>query len=163
MPAHGKAAVENDVSFPRHARGAPSCVCRRRCCPPPAPSLGRREPVCRRLEHRRSASRSRFATHGVLINPPGEQPTADERGHLRRRFPFQLSSRRSRDTLLGLTPRQPDLHRQLDAMLAQPEYPVAEVDCGEGGSDLRAARRPASRRRSTAIATSAAVEQLIPI
>jgi hypothetical protein len=36
--------------------------------------------------------------------------------------------------LLGLTRQQPDLNRKLNTMLRQPEYPVAEVNCGEGYS-----------------------------
>jgi hypothetical protein len=42
--------------------------------------------------------------------------------------------RKSRDALLGLTPQQPDLRKKLAALLVQPEYPVAELACGAGGS-----------------------------
>lgn len=42
--------------------------------------------------------------------------------------------RKTREALLGLTPQQPDLRKKLAALLVQPEYPVAELACGAGGS-----------------------------
>lgn len=40
----------------------------------------------------------------------------------------------SRDALLGLTPRQPDLKNRLTRLLARADYPVAQMTCGEGAS-----------------------------
>ena len=42
--------------------------------------------------------------------------------------------RKSRDALLGLITRQPDLRNRLATMLRQPDYAVAELSCGEGDS-----------------------------
>jgi hypothetical protein len=41
---------------------------------------------------------------------------------------------KSRDALLALTPQQPDLQRRIAAQLQRPDYPVAELACGDGGT-----------------------------
>jgi hypothetical protein len=40
--------------------------------------------------------------------------------------------RKSRDALLALVPRQPDVRRRLAALLPAPDYPVAELRCDSG-------------------------------
>ena len=42
--------------------------------------------------------------------------------------------RKSREALIGLAPRQPDLRGKLASLLVQPDYPVAELACGAGDS-----------------------------
>ena len=49
------------------------------------------------------------------------------------RFHFDYN-RKSRDALLALTPQQPELRLRLAAQLAGPEYSVAELTCGDGGT-----------------------------
>jgi len=43
-------------------------------------------------------------------------------------------SREPRGSLIGLAVRQPDLQRKLADQLNRPDYAVAEVTCGEGGT-----------------------------
>ena len=74
-----------------------------------------------------------FRDDGVLITLPGQQPTPMTAQTCEGDFRFSYKSR-TREMLLGLTSRQPDLNRKLTAMLVRPEYPVAEVNCGEGYS-----------------------------
>jgi len=54
-------------------------------------------------------------------------------GNLRRRFRFGYA-RRSRDALIALAPEQPDLRSRLTLLLVRPDYPVAELGCGDGGT-----------------------------
>ncbi len=42
--------------------------------------------------------------------------------------------RKSREALIGLAPHQPDLRGKLASLLVRPDYPVAELGCGEGDS-----------------------------
>ena len=74
-----------------------------------------------------------FRPDTIVVNPPGVGPTAMARETCSNAFSFDYR-RMSRDALLGLTPQQPDLRRRLAARLLQPEYPVAELTCGEGNS-----------------------------
>jgi hypothetical protein len=74
-----------------------------------------------------------FRDDTVVMRPPGEPPTPLSAASCDGRFRFGYT-RRSRDALLALTPRQADLRRRLADMLAQPDYPVAELACGEGGT-----------------------------
>ena len=41
-------------------------------------------------------------------------------------------ARRNREALIALAPGQPDLRSRLTLMLVRPDYPVAELGCGEG-------------------------------
>ncbi len=81
-----------------------------------------------------SISRSRFATTPVVLNLAECVADRDER---RRscggtfRFGY---GRESREALIGLAPHQPDLTGKLASLLAAPDYPVAELTCGEGAS-----------------------------
>lgn len=74
-----------------------------------------------------------FRDNTVVINPPDVPPTAMSAQSCDGAFSFGYAHR-GRDALLGLTPQQPDLRRKLEAMLVRPDYPVAELTCGEGKS-----------------------------
>ena len=74
-----------------------------------------------------------FRDDTVIVNPPNEPPTPLSAAACDGTFGFAYE-RRSRDALLALAPLQPDVRRSLDQLLRQPEYPVAELRCGEGGT-----------------------------
>jgi hypothetical protein len=74
-----------------------------------------------------------FQDNGILITMPGQPPTPMSAATCDGDFRFGYKVR-TRDMLLGLTSHQPDLQRKLNAMFNRPEYPVAEVNCGEGYS-----------------------------
>ena len=69
----------------------------------------------------------------VVMQPAGAAPTPMAADSCDGVFRFGYAQR-SRDALLGLTPRQPDLKRRLSSMLVKADYPVAELNCGEGAS-----------------------------
>ena len=74
-----------------------------------------------------------FREDTVVQQPAGGPPTALSAATCDGKFRFGYA-RRSRDALLALAPRQPDLRSRLAQMLARPDYPVAELGCGEGGT-----------------------------
>jgi hypothetical protein len=74
-----------------------------------------------------------FRDDTVVFNPPGEKPTPLGAETCSGKFRFAYS-RQTRDALLALAGRQADLRRRLTGLLVQPEYPVAEMTCGEGGT-----------------------------
>jgi len=74
-----------------------------------------------------------FRDDTIVINPANAPPTALGAAACDGKFRFTYE-RKSRDALLALTPRQPDLQRRLAAQLAGPEYRVAELACGDGGT-----------------------------
>ena len=74
-----------------------------------------------------------FRADTVVVNPPNAAPTPMGSDTCTDSFRFGYG-RKSRDALLGLTPRQPDLRARLANMLVQPDYPVAELTCGAGDS-----------------------------
>ena len=74
-----------------------------------------------------------FRDNTVVVQPPNAGPTPMAADTCDGAFRFGYAHR-SRDALLGLTPRQPDLRRRLTGMLVKPDYPVAELTCGEGAS-----------------------------
>lgn len=80
-------------------------------------------------EHERIA----FRDNTVIVNQGGAAPTAMSAASCDGTFRFGYE-RKSREALLGLTPRQPDVGKRLAALLVRPDYPVAELACGEGGS-----------------------------
>ena len=93
--------------------------------PPANPFAG----VWSTAEHQQIA----FRDTTIVVNPPDGAPTpmgADSCGGA---FRFSYG-RKSREALLGLTPQQPDLKKKLATLLVQPDYPVAELACGAGGS-----------------------------
>ena len=74
-----------------------------------------------------------FFDSTITLNQPNEQPTAMGPQTCDGKFVFAYGEK-PRDMLVGLTPKQPDLQRRLSGMLLQPNYPVAEVNCGDGYS-----------------------------
>jgi len=74
-----------------------------------------------------------FRDNTVVQQPAGGPPTALSAATCDGKFRFAYA-RRSRDALLALAPRQPDLRGRLAQMLARADYPVAELGCGEGGT-----------------------------
>src|SRR5271170_1602781 len=74
-----------------------------------------------------------FRDDTVVINPPDAQPTTMGAESCDGAFRFGYG-RKSREALIGLAPHQPDLTGKLASLLVQPDYPVAELACGEGGS-----------------------------
>ncbi len=74
-----------------------------------------------------------FRDDTVVMNPPGLPPTPLGAAVCEGRFRFGYE-RKSRDALLALTPQQPELRRRLAAQLTGPEYIVADLTCGDGGT-----------------------------
>lgn len=74
-----------------------------------------------------------FRDDTVVFNPPDQPPTALGAETCAGQFRFAYGQR-SREALLALTPRQPDLRRRIAAQLERPDYPVAELSCGDGGT-----------------------------
>lgn len=74
-----------------------------------------------------------FRDDTVMIAPPNQPPLPLAPEYCEGKFRFAYG-RRSRDALLRLAPRQPDLSRRLAAQLVQPEYEIAELACGDGGT-----------------------------
>ncbi|MGE5268664.1 MAG: hypothetical protein ACM3JG_03205 [Thiohalocapsa sp.] len=74
-----------------------------------------------------------FRPDTVVIHSPGEEPTPMGAASCSGAFHFSYA-RKTRESLLGLAPSQPDVRNRLARLLVQPEYPVAEVTCGEGAS-----------------------------
>jgi len=74
-----------------------------------------------------------FRDDTVILTPPDAQPTAMGVESCAGEFRFAYG-RQSREALIGLAPHQPDLRGKLASLLVMPEYPVAELACGEGAS-----------------------------
>jgi hypothetical protein len=74
-----------------------------------------------------------FRDNTIMVNPPDAQPTAMGADSCAGAFRFGYG-RKSRAALIGLAPHQPDLRGKLGSLLVRPEYPVAELACGEGDS-----------------------------
>lgn len=74
-----------------------------------------------------------FRDNTVVQQPTGGPPTALSAATCEGKFRFGYA-RRSRDALIALAPRQPDLRGRLAQMLVRPDYQVAELDCGDGGT-----------------------------
>jgi hypothetical protein len=74
-----------------------------------------------------------FRNDTIVVNPPDAQPTPMDAQSCAGAFRFSYG-RMTRDSLLGLTPGQPDLRSRLAGLLKAPDYPVAELACGEGDS-----------------------------
>jgi hypothetical protein len=96
--------------------------------PPPAPA-NPFEGAWQAAEHQQIA----FRPDTVVIGPPDAPPTPLSAASCDGTFRFGYGSE-TRSALLGLPLHQPDLQTQLAAVLTQPDYPVAEVICGEGGT-----------------------------
>ena len=74
-----------------------------------------------------------FRDDTIVMSPSGMPPTPLSAAVCEGRFRFDYD-RRSRTALLALAPQQPDVSRRLAAQLAGPEYNVAELTCGDGGT-----------------------------
>ena len=74
-----------------------------------------------------------FRDDTVVFSPPGEKPTPLGAETCSGKFRFAYN-RQSRDALLAMVGRQADLRGRLAEALVQPQYPVAELSCGEGGT-----------------------------
>lgn len=74
-----------------------------------------------------------FSGESIVITMPNEPPTAMSATSCEGTYRFAFGHK-DRDWLLNLTPRQPDLKARLTRLLVQPDYEVAEVNCGEGYS-----------------------------
>lgn len=74
-----------------------------------------------------------FRDDTVVVNPPDAAPTAMSKDSCDGTFRFGYGQM-SRQALLGLAPHQPDLPKKLATLLVRPDYPVAELACGEGDS-----------------------------
>ena len=74
-----------------------------------------------------------FRDETVAFRPSGQPETPLSAASCDGRFRFTYG-RQARDALLGLTARQPALRRQLESQLVRPDYQVAELACGEGGT-----------------------------
>jgi hypothetical protein len=74
-----------------------------------------------------------FRDTTIVVSQPDGAPTPMGADSCSGAFRFGYG-RQSREALLGLTPQQPDLKKKLATLLVQPDYPVAELACGAGGS-----------------------------
>jgi hypothetical protein len=79
--------------------------------------------------------KNQIAFRDGTIVVPGEnnQPMTMSAASCEGAFGFDYG-RKNRDALIRLTPHQPDLTGKLSNLLAQADYPVAELTCGEGAS-----------------------------
>jgi len=74
-----------------------------------------------------------FRADTIVLNPPNALPTVMAAQSCEGAFRFGYA-RKSREALIGLAPHQPDLTGKLSSLLVRPDYPVAELVCGEGAS-----------------------------
>ena len=74
-----------------------------------------------------------FRDNTVVQQPAGGPSTALSPETCSGRFRFAYA-RRSRQELIALAPAQPDLRSRLTLLLVRPDYAVAELGCGEGGT-----------------------------
>src|SRR5260370_1328640 len=72
-----------------------------------------------------------FRDNPVVHHPATAPPTAMSSQTCAGQFRFGYGHK-SREALLALTPQQPDLRDRLARLLVRPDYPVAELGCGEG-------------------------------
>ena len=84
-----------------------------------------------------TADQNQIAFRGDTVVLPGPNPqappTAMGAEACDGAFSFAYG-RKTREALVRLAPRQPDLTGKLANLLVQPDYPVAELTCGEGAS-----------------------------
>ena len=74
-----------------------------------------------------------FRDNTVVQQPAGAPATILGPETCAGRFRFGYV-RRNRQELIALAPEQPDLRSRLTLLLVRPDYPVAELGCGEGGT-----------------------------
>jgi hypothetical protein len=98
-------------------------------CAVPQPSSDPFAGAWTTAEHQQIA----FRANTVVVNEPNTPPTPMSAQSCDGAFRFGYGEK-SRAALIALAPRQPDLRKRLEALLVRPEYKVAELTCGEGGS-----------------------------
>lgn len=74
-----------------------------------------------------------FRDDTIVMSAPDAPPTPLDATVCEGRFRFAYDRKR-REALLTLAAQQPDLYRHLAAQLTGPEYQVAELTCGDGGT-----------------------------
>ena len=74
-----------------------------------------------------------FRDNTVVQQPADGPPTALGPETCSGRFRFGYA-RRNREALIALAPEQPDLRSRLTLLLVRPDYSVAELGCGDGGT-----------------------------
>ena len=74
-----------------------------------------------------------FRDNTVVQQAAGIPPTVLSAATCDGKFRFGYA-RRSRDALIALAPQQPDIRSRLSLLLARPDYQVAELGCGDGGT-----------------------------
>jgi hypothetical protein len=99
------------------------------CALPAAPPANPFAGTWTTAEHQQIA----FRNNTVVINQPSAPPMPMSAQSCDGAFRFGYAHK-SREALLELAPRQPDVRGKLAALLVRPDYPVAELACGEGGS-----------------------------
>lgn len=67
----------------------------------------------------------------IVQNQPDGTSTALDRNTCGGRFRYSYGTK-TRQALVDLVPRQPELRRKLSELLAAPSYPVTELDCDRG-------------------------------
>ena len=67
----------------------------------------------------------------IIQHQPDGQSTALDMKSCRGVFRFTYGMK-TRQALIGLLPRQPELQRRLSDLLVESSYPVAELACGDG-------------------------------
>lgn len=67
----------------------------------------------------------------IVQNQPDGQSTALDKNACRGVFRFAYGTK-PRQALTDLVPRQPELRQRLLDLLAEPSYPIAELDCDRG-------------------------------
>ena len=77
------------------------------------------------------SQRIAFRDNTVVQQPANGPPTAMSSQTCSGQFRFGYGHK-SREALLALTPQQPALRDRLARLLVRPDYPVAELGCGEG-------------------------------
>lgn len=74
-----------------------------------------------------------FRSDTVVVTQPDTSPMPMSAQSCDGSFRFGYAHE-SRSDLLGLASQQPDLQSKLASLLVRPDYPIAQVTCGEGGS-----------------------------
>ena len=74
-----------------------------------------------------------FRDNTVVQQAAGIPPTVLSAATCDGKFRFGYA-RRSRDALIALAPQQPDIRSRLSLLLVRPDYQVAELGCGDGGT-----------------------------
>jgi hypothetical protein len=74
-----------------------------------------------------------FRNDTIVLSPPGEAPTPMSAAACDGQFRFGYGDW-SRDILLTQVVRQPEISHELERELTRPDYRIASVACGDGGT-----------------------------